>query len=62
MRKRRQLQIASTFALLIAALSLSACSSQQSSGKVSYKQTAEASLDKGWIISRKRRTGFPISC
>nr|WP_225366303.1 hypothetical protein [Lactiplantibacillus pentosus] len=47
MRIRRQRQIASTVALLIAALSLSACSSQQSSGKVSYRQTAEASLDKG---------------
>lgn len=59
MRKRRQRQIASTFALLIAALSLSACSSQQSSGKVSYKQTAEASLDKGMDNQPEAPYWFP---
>ena len=59
MRIRRQRQIASTFALLIAALSLSACSSQQSSGKVSYKQTAEASLDKGMDNQPEAPYWFP---
>ncbi|MCT3305182.1 endo-beta-N-acetylglucosaminidase [Lactiplantibacillus pentosus] len=59
MRIRRQRQIASMVALLIAALSLSACSSQQSSGKVSYKQTAEASLDKGMDNQPEAPYWFP---